>query len=227
MVDSQRHTFQASGSLWQDALVMQDVETESLWSQISGIAIQGPLESSQLTLYPSSQTTFAEFKKLYPYGRLLKKNSPEGKGSRYADYYAAPDKLGIFGRVDDFKRLPGKTLVYGLRLKDRQVAVSLDKLEKDNLVLIDGNGRSLIVAYNPKGGTVVAYQLPASVSVRTSDFKIEEGRIGSTDGVTMWSLATGEPVAGSSGVEKLHPLPILSSYWFAWISFFPETELIR
>ncbi len=206
---------------------MQDLETESLWSQVSGEAIQGAMEGRQLSLYPSHHTTYAEFKRLYPKGKLLKKRQPGTGGSRYADYFSAADKLGIFGRVDDFRRLPGKALVYGLRLEDRQVAISLEKLEADGLIVIDGDGQPIVVAYESESGTAMAYQMPSSASGKASDFLIKGDRIEVDDGAMSWMLATGAPAGESSGSEILRLLPILSSYWFAWVSFFPETELIQ
>jgi len=206
---------------------MQDVETESLWSQVSGEAIQGPLKGSQLTLHPSSHTTFGEFKKLHPKGQLLKKPPPEHKGSRYADYFSAADKLGIFGRVDDFQRLPGKALVYGLRIGNRQVAITLERLEKDGTVVVRGGDLPVVVTFDAEGATVKAYYVPIPEVDKERDLKAKDGRL-MLDGTALsWSLATGKPSSDSRGLEELEPLPILSSYWFAWISFFPETELIQ
>ena len=37
-------TFMVSGMLWRDSLVMQDRETETLWSHVTGEAIRGPLK---------------------------------------------------------------------------------------------------------------------------------------------------------------------------------------
>ena len=61
---------------------MQDLETKSLWSQISGICIQGKMEGTQLKTVPFSHTTFAAFKKKYPDGKLLKKPVDRRKSTR-------------------------------------------------------------------------------------------------------------------------------------------------
>ena len=54
---------------------MQDVETGSLWSQVSGKSILGENEGKELKLFNSLHTTYEEFKKLYPEGLLLKKET--------------------------------------------------------------------------------------------------------------------------------------------------------
>jgi len=62
---------------------MQDVETESLWSQISGKCIMGALVGAELELFNSSHTTFSEFVKRYPEGKVLKKPEKGNAGSYY------------------------------------------------------------------------------------------------------------------------------------------------
>lgn len=154
-VDDKRHTFQPSGSLWQDALVMQDLETESLWSQPSGECIQGSMEGKTLTLFPAIHTTYAEFKKSYPNGQLLKKEEKGEAGSHYDEYFSDSTKLGIFGRLDDFERLPGKTLVYGVRLSEGAFAVTMDYLEEHGSAVI-GKESMVTVRYDSGSKTVSA-----------------------------------------------------------------------
>lgn len=189
-VNDVRHTFQPSGSLWRDALVMQDLETESLWSQPTGECIQGKLEGSVLSLIPAIHTTYAEFKKQYPHGQLLKKEEKGPEGAPYAEYYADSTKLGIFGRIDDYERLPGKTLVVGLRLAGGEVAVSMDYLEEHGSATV-GENPKIVVTYDSKSKTVSANQ-----------------------------AKPGNKMLGDA-------FPVITSYWFAWASFFPETELIK
>ncbi len=92
---------------------MQDLETGSLWSQINGECISGELEGKKLSPLPALHTTYSEFKELYPEGLLLKKPEKGESGSSYDSYFADPDKLGIFGRADNFQKLDGKDKVFG------------------------------------------------------------------------------------------------------------------
>ena len=114
---------------------MQDMQTQSLWSQISGECIQGELEGTRLTLFPASQTTFAEFKKIYPDGMLLKKPEKGPEGSQYQSYFADSTKMGIFGRVESFERLGAKDVVFGIRQSGRQTAVSESYLRENGFCL--------------------------------------------------------------------------------------------
>ena len=169
---------------------MQDLETESLWSQPSGECIQGELEGNKLTLFPAIHTTFAGFKKSHPNGQLLKKEAKGPHGSPYADYFDDQSKLGMFGRLDNFERLPGKALVFGLRLPEGEVAITKDYLEEHGHAEI-GEGPIVMVSYDPESKTVRAI----ATQSQTTSFA--------------W------------------PVPVITSYWFAWASFFPDSELIK
>ena len=121
---------------------------------------------------------------------MLKKEEKGEAGSSYADYYNDQSKLGMFGRLDNFERLPGKALVIGLRLPAGEVAVSMDYLEEHGSATI-GDGPVVTVSYDSKSKRVEATQVPNLDS----------------------STATA--------------VPVITSYWFAWASFFPNSELIK
>ena len=141
-------------------------------------------------MFPAIHTTYAEFKRAHPNGLLLKKEDKGEAGSHYADYYNDQSKLGIFGRLDNFERLPGKTLVIGLRLPKGEFAVTMDYLERHRWAEI-GKGPIVYVSYDSESKTVSA----VGTQSQASSF--------------MWQV------------------PVVTSYWFAWASFFPNSELIK
>lgn len=182
---------------------MQDLETKSLWSQISGICIQGKMEGAQLKTVPFSHTTFAAFKKQYPHGKLLKKPADSTNkidGARYDSYFADKEKLGIFGRVDNFKRLAGKDKIYGIRFENSEFAVSESYLKKNGFALIVNDTKRIYLSYDVSDMSVAAFALPDSLKLA--------GRIEINN-------------------QTAEAFPVISAYWFAWVSFFPETELIK
>ncbi|MBI4390033.1 MAG: DUF3179 domain-containing protein [Nitrospinae bacterium] len=70
-IDRRKFTFGVSGLLYQSDLLMYDRQTESLWSQIMGQAVTGPMSGVKLKLLPSSQTTWPEWKKRNPGSLVL------------------------------------------------------------------------------------------------------------------------------------------------------------
>ena len=64
-VDGKRLTFGVSGRLYKHNLLLFDRETESLWSQLAGQAVSGPLAGTSLRLLPAHLTTWADWKAEY------------------------------------------------------------------------------------------------------------------------------------------------------------------
>ena len=59
-------TFENSGALWRDMLVLRDRETGTYWTPATGKAIYGPLQGSQLAMIPAPVTTASAWEDLYP-----------------------------------------------------------------------------------------------------------------------------------------------------------------
>ena len=79
---SATYTFQVSGMLWRNSLVMIDRETETWWSHITGRALQGPHRGAQLQVLDSVQTSWKQWFTMHPETTVLKK-SEEVSGSHY------------------------------------------------------------------------------------------------------------------------------------------------
>ena len=69
-----------------NVLVMFDRETNSLWSQLLGEAVEGPLEGTKLEFVPAVHTKWADWKEQYPDTRALVKGF-SGSYTSYSRYY--------------------------------------------------------------------------------------------------------------------------------------------
>lgn len=204
---------------------MRDRQTGSLWSQVSGICILGPMEGTVLVQYPAFQTTFKEYKKQYPSGLVLKKANKGKRGSNYDTYFADKTRLGIFGRIDNFSRLGAKEKIFGLRLETREVAVSKLYLFRNHYRIINIEMDRILINYNPDTETVTAYYLPQSRTEQNLEFQVTDSTISQVSSDLIWSLSKGQVIKGSG--RALRPVPVITAFWFAWVSFFPQTELIN
>jgi len=140
-VDGRTLTFLVSGKLWRNSLVMQDRETGSLWSHVTGEALEGELKGAQLEILPAVQTTWAQWRQQHP-GTLVLRKDAEIRSSRYEGYFADPARTGIFRANWLQGRLPAKTLVYGLREGPHATAVTAS-------ALADGEPREVMVGDTP------------------------------------------------------------------------------
>lgn len=102
---------------------MYDRVTGSLWSQVKGEAVAGPLKGKRLAHLPSELTTWTDWKRRHPDTLVLVK--PRQAGSAYADYHDDPGKIGVLGTVNPDPRLPAKTLVLGIEHNDRYAAIPI------------------------------------------------------------------------------------------------------
>ncbi|MBI2957028.1 MAG: DUF3179 domain-containing protein [Acidobacteria bacterium] len=101
-------TFASHGSLYKDALVLFDHQTKSLWTQVDGTALHGPMAGRRLRALPSMQTTWGVWKRLHPDTLVLKKCRTL-KNTSYRTYQANPEQLGITGTRNPDPRLPEKS----------------------------------------------------------------------------------------------------------------------
>jgi hypothetical protein len=69
--DGLRHTFGVSGLLYKRNLLLYDHETDSLWSQLGGVAETGEMSGETLELLPGSQTTWENWKSKHPHTVVL------------------------------------------------------------------------------------------------------------------------------------------------------------
>ncbi len=223
-IDGRETTFGTSGALWRDALVMYDRDTGSYWSQVNASAITGPHQGKTLAEIPSVVTTWGEWRKMHPGTLVLVK--PPLEESPYASYIAS-DRTGATGRTLADDRLPGKTLVVGVRDGKAAAAVPLDLLVERGV--LNGQVGSLPVTWVAVGATGAA-----AFERRAGGRVLELGRDGEGRLVTQgggepsrFDPESGAGLSGPLAGERLRRLPALRVFWYSWTSFHPDTALVR
>jgi len=222
-VDDSTYTFQVSGMLWRNSLIMRDRETGTLWSHVTGEALSGPKKGVQLVKLPSVQTTWERWRAEHPETKLLKK-SEEVLSSHYQDYFNDPDRTGLFRSRWLIKRMPGKAKVHGVVVGPHAVAVTDAALGEEGLVSVDLGGRPVVVVRGGDGG-VRAFE--ARAGGRTLEMERAAGTWRDATTGTAWDLDQGAGTSGPLAGERLEPIPVTTVFWFAWSSFFPNTQVIE
>ncbi len=67
--------FGVSGLLYNSDVLLYDRQTQSLWSQLLGQAISGPMKGHHLKMLPLSHTTWADWRKSHPATEVLSANT--------------------------------------------------------------------------------------------------------------------------------------------------------
>jgi hypothetical protein len=219
-VGSKTLTFIVSGRLWRNSLIMQDEETGTYWSHVTGEALAGPLEGERLDVLHGVQTTWAKWKKRHPNTKVLEKQHAV-TSSRYAAYFEDPERTGLFRSEWLMKRLPGKAKVVGLTLDDNALAFTVSRLESAGFAQADLDETSVVVASGDDGG-MRAFDATATSIVRED----ETGLLVDRETSSRWNPTTGAFVDGPLEGKTLEEIPTTIAFWFAWSSFYPNTKVV-
>lgn len=142
-------TFDFAEGLLKDNLLFVDRETGSLWSQLHGKAIEGPLKDSPLRVIPSLQTTWKFWREAHPDSRVVV--AKNGNGRPY--YYFRPGSE----RDRTLKMHDASSLGLGIAAGEESLFFPFRELNKADLPLhAELNGEKIKILYEKKEMTAWA-----------------------------------------------------------------------
>lgn len=110
-------TFGVSGLLYNSNIIPYDRSTMSYWSQILGTSVNGENRGTEAQTYPVIETTWSNWKKMYPDSKVLSDNTEYNRP--YEDYpygtYRTAEFL-IFPVKYSDRRLPNKERVHAINV---------------------------------------------------------------------------------------------------------------
>lgn len=226
-IENETATFGVSGKLWRDSMIMYDRATESLWSHITGECFRGTHEGAKLTVVPSTQTTWADWKANHPESRILFKPGGKSESSNYRRYFDDPARFGIHGRGIDDERLSGKDLVLGVRLGDDRVAYPIADFKAAPVRNDTIAGVPIVLVYIEEGEAVHVYRRVANEKTVHFEPAITENGLLIRDRETgsLWNPARGEGKEGPLAGSRLERIPATKIFWFAWQTFYPQSRI--
>jgi hypothetical protein len=204
-IDGQTYTFGNHGALWMNAMTWWDHETESIWTQPWGRALDGPLKGTVLRQIPAEIVPWRTWKADHPNTLALDWQSNPGRS-----YYENP--------TDRF--------VVGVSLADSAVAFPYDVVSGEGVVNADIGPYPVVVHANPEtrashvylrtlnDGTVLTFTGGADTLV--------DDQTGST-----WDPVYGLAIDGSLQGTSLRSVPYTSSFDWAWQDFYPHTTFYK
>lgn len=240
--DGRSYDFGSSGLLMRSNKLMVDRQTGSLWNQLTGRPVLGPLaagEDFRLRVLPSVVTTWGRWRALHPDSRVLALDTgyerPYQPGAAYGDYFASADTM--FPVRLARRELPAKARVFGLELEGRAVAWPLSRLVAAGVLDDEVGGTALLLlAPDPvvrvrgksvRSGRENSYAV--GTAVRAYRRGAERLRASGEQGVLLdeqgrrWRVSE-DALLGPKG-QRLARLPGVLAYWFAWAAFHPDTLL--
>lgn len=238
-IDGRAYSFGVSGMLRHSDMVMYDRRTETLWQQLSGRAIVGDLVGKTLKQLPAQIISFEQFRKAYPDGLVLSRQT--GFRRRYGE--------NPYAGYDDIKRSPflfrGKTdgrlkpmekviaLTIGDRSKaypysiSRRLQVINDKVESEPLVVFHDQGAvsaldAPVIAHSKQAGSTGVFSRRLDEKLLT--FIRQNNTFVDQQTKSIWSI-TGRAIAGPLKGKQLTPIPHGNYFAFAWLVFKTNTEI--
>ena len=245
--DGTQLEFGVSGLLINSNLMLYDRRDNfSLYPQMTHTAINGTYEGEELALLPAVETTYANWKRMYPdtevvqFGTGLEtyhstisnyyKDVDLFNGYPYGDYRTNHDRL-LFPTTTnqpDLSSYLTKEMVLGICLGDGvsaypysnmgDAAVLNDVLGGQELVVVYDAGTRTAIPFSRRvgGRTLTFYQVEAAGPLPVEFRDVETG--------TLWDLR-GEAMDGELIGARLEQLPAHTSMWFAWSTFWPQTAV--
>lgn len=221
-INGEVYEFGVSGKLVMNVLVMYDRQTESLWSQILGRAIEGPLTGTELAYFPSWQTTWQDWRTRYPDTLALVKGYV-GQRDPYLSYYDDP-RAGVIGETVDDDRLNTKQFVVGVAIGDQAVAFPFSVLNEQPVVNYLVGDVPVLVVFDEENASGVVFD--RRIEGQELEFEIVDGfTLRDTLTGSLWDGRTGEAIEGDYAGTDLERVRSTSSFWFGWKDFYPDTEV--
>lgn len=233
--------FGTSGLLYNSALVMYDRQTETLWSHFTGEGIIGELTGTDLDAFPLATVSWQTFREANPDGVVLSRETGFSRDYGRNPYPGYDDVDGVpflfQGEVDG--RYTALTRIVGIEAGDAAVGIPLQTLRESEVVTGSIGGRPLVAFW--AAGTASALESSAiteGVDVGATGVFVPEvddtpltfsaggdGSFVDAETGSTWNLL-GEAVAGELAGTQLEAYVHVDTFWFAWSTFRPDTEIV-
>ncbi len=238
-LDRQRITTGVSGMLFNSNLIMYDRrDGNTLYPQMISTGIRGSFEP--LTLMPVVETTWGYWKRLHPKTKVVSASNGVYKLSHYVIYpygsYRELDTLPIFSTFPQLfdnpiaERFEPKSMVLGVRFGAQakaypfenmgSEAVINDRVGEQDIVVVYYGAEQLAIPYSRWVNQILTFDKVAS-NDPVYPFMMKDRETG-----TVWNLM-GRAIEGELSGKRLTQVPAHNAFWFAWATFWQDTEIFE
>jgi hypothetical protein len=219
-VNGQVFTFGVSGKVAMNASVMYDHQTGSLWGQVMGRAIEGPLIGTTLEFLTATQTTWQEWLKTHPATTVLDDTQDEQAPST-----SAADPMALL--LGTRRLLPD--YVIGVVGEGEVVVYPFAVLRTARVVNDELGGKPVVVFFDPATGTGTVWERPiydgqllTFTPVDDKSFTVKDDETGSR-----WSGLSGQAEAGPLSGQQLTLVPARYSFGTGWLDAYPTSRVFE
>lgn len=230
-----------SGLLRNSDLVMWDLQSETLWQQVTGEGLVGEHAGETLMTIPSAIVRWADFAGDHPRGLAMKDDQGFGAvyGTNPYEFYSSGARpYGFFqGEIDE--RYPALSRVVGVSVDGGDKAYPFSELAEAGVVNDAIGGRPVVIFWGAADtadaldapdisearaiGTGVAYD-PVVEGRRLNFTSIGDTRYVDEETGSTWTIL-GRAIEGELAGVELQLLRHRNEFWFAWQAFFPNAAV--
>jgi hypothetical protein len=236
-----RIMFGVTGQLFNNNLIMYDRNDDQIrYPQMTHVAISGFRAGWVLTTLPFTQVTWGYWKRLYPDTMVISGNTPEAFPMN--DYGIYP--YGTYRNQDIKPRFPTlppldenpigqlyppKSHTFGVRFTEKakaypyenmgEEAVINDNIGSDAVLVVWFAQEKMAIAFNRNLGSRILTFTRLVTNDPVFPFLLRDEQTGTT-----WDLK-GRGIAGQLANSHLLQIPAHSAFWFAWASFWQDSEV--
>ncbi len=239
--------FEVSGFLRNSDMVMYDRQTESWWQQLMGEAIVGELAGAELKIVPSLIISVKEFFDRYPQGQILSKETGYEKAmerygsnpyyhydsisknpySRFFDEENVDNRLPAMERIVDIQD-EGKYKIYPFSLIAKEGVIN-DQFESKHVVVFYQSGtvsnmdeKDIIQSKDVGSVTIFNPMVKGQILTfrKKGDYFLDD------QSKSRWDI-TGKCFKGEHKGRQLMIEPHSNHFAFAWLAFYPETDIYK
>lgn len=236
--------FEVSGMLRNSDMVMADKQTETWWQQLLGLGLAGELAGAELVVIPSLVISVEDFFERYPDGQILSPKtgteSEEMYGINPYENYDSEDNKPYERFFDPNKinsRLPPMERIIDLKGSHGYKIYPFSLIAKEQVINDTYDGRNIVIFY--KEGTVSvldkkeiaesreigsATVFSSDLDGKTLSFRKQNNEFIDNETNSIWDI-TGRCIKGKLKDKELMPERHSNHFAFAWLNFYPESEI--
>jgi hypothetical protein len=222
-------TFGTSGLLYNSNLIMYDRQTQSYWSQMLEQAINGSSILSVPDKVQVVETTMGTWSSMYPDSLVMSELtgfSRDYSTNLYGNYAFNQNLLFLVNNIGD-SRLHRKARVVGVTNREEARAYLITEFESGVEVINDNlSDMPVVVAGSSDDdfGVVYSRQLQDCTVLEFEAVENSLPIMMKDNEGNEWDIF-GVAQSGPRSGESLTKTNSYISYWFAWASFFPHTDI--
>ena len=225
-------TFGVTGELLNANTLLYDRMTGSIWSQLTGTCIEGPLVGKRLSPIQVTWASWKGARTRYPNAQVLSRSTgykrnygrdPYGSYQRPGNYYDDLRLIHPVKRLDT--RLPPKKRILGIERESISGAVQIDAVKEAGLVNMELGMLQLVAFYDNELETVHLFERKVAGDTKPLTFSYLEGKIVDKETKSEWTVE-GLCTYGRYREKSLVPVLNVNAMWFAWAAFYPQTVIL-